>query len=121
MDAAAHSSGQDGKPTYTTSKQVQAWFRRRRRDLWKTRYADLKLELKRVRQRVADVDRSRARWRRKADEAGQQLEALQAENARLRAATDAATDRGGESPPPPPSLTIRPSTSARPVTATPAG
>ena len=102
MDAAAHSSEQDGRPAYTTSKQVQAWFLRRSRDLWKTKYADLKLELKRARQRVADVDRSRARWRRKADEAGQQLEALQADNARLRAAADAATDGGGKALPPRP-------------------
>src|SRR5258706_12126363 len=42
MDAAAHSSEQDGKPAYTTSKQVQAWFLRRSRDLWKSKYADLK-------------------------------------------------------------------------------
>lgn len=92
MDAAAHSSEQDGKPAYTTSKQVQAWFLRRSRDLWKTKYADLKVELKRARQRVADLDRSRAQWRRQAEDAGQRLEALQAENARLRTATNAATD-----------------------------
>jgi hypothetical protein len=96
MDAAAHSPEPDGKSTFTTSKQVQAWFLRRSRDLWKTKYTDLKLELKRVRQRVADIDRSRVQWRRKAEDAGQQIEALQAENARLRAATVAATDVGGE-------------------------
>ena len=95
MDAAADSSDLDGKPVYTTSKQVQAWFLRRSRDLWKAKSADLKLELKRVRQRVADVDRSRAQWRRRAEDAGRQLEALRAENARLRAAADDATD-GGE-------------------------
>jgi chromosome segregation ATPase len=99
MDAAAHSSEQDGKPAYTTSKQVQAWFLRRSRDLWKTKYADLKLELKRVRQRVADVDRSRAQWRHKAEETLQQLQALQAENARLGAAAEAATNGGGKALP----------------------
>jgi chromosome segregation ATPase len=122
MDAAAHSSEQDEKPAYTTSKQVQAWFLRRSRDLWKTKYADLKIELKRVQQRVADIDRSRAQWRRRAEDAGQQLEALQAENARLHAAADAATDRGGgKRPLCLPSLTIRRSTFAPPATATPAG
>ena len=95
MESAAHSSEQDGKPAYTTSKQVQAWFLRRSRDLWKTKYADLKLEFKGLRQRIADIDRSRAQWRRKAEDAGQQIEALQAENARLRAAADDAID-GGE-------------------------
>lgn len=93
MDAAAHLSEQDGKPAYTTSKQVQAWFLRRSRDLWKSKYADLKLEFKRLRQRVADMESSRAQWRRKAEDAGQEIEALQAENAQLRAAVDA--DSGG--------------------------
>jgi chromosome segregation ATPase len=92
MDAAANSSEPDGKPAYTTSKQVQAWFLRRSRDLWKNKYAELKVELKRFRQRVADIDRSRAQWRRQAEDACQQVEALQAENVRLRAAADAATD-----------------------------
>ena len=96
MEAAAHSSEQDGKPAYTTSKQVQAWFLRRSRDLWKTKSAELKLEFKGLRQRIADIDRSRARWRHKAEDAGRQIEALQAENARLHAATDAATQEGGK-------------------------
>lgn len=92
MDAAAHSSEQDSKPAYTTSKQVQAWFLRRSRDGWKNKYAALKVELKRFRQRAADLDRSRAQWRRQAEDARQQVEALRAENARLRAVADAATD-----------------------------
>jgi chromosome segregation ATPase len=96
MDAATHSPEQDGKPAYTTSKQVQAWFLRRSRDLWKTKYADLKLEFKTLRQRVADIDRSRAQGRRKAEDAGQHIEALQAENDRLRAATAAAAEGGGK-------------------------
>jgi chromosome segregation ATPase len=92
MDVAVSSSDQDNQPAYTTSKQVQAWFLRRSRDRWKTKYADLKVQLKRFRQRVADIDRSRAQWRRQAEDARQQIETLQAENARLRAACDAATD-----------------------------
>ena len=85
MDAAAPSSDQDSKPAYTTSKQVQAWFLRKSRDRWKKKYADLKVELKRARQRVADTDRSRVQWRSQAEVARQQLEALQTENAQLRA------------------------------------
>jgi chromosome segregation ATPase len=96
MDTAVPSSDQDSKPAYTTSKQVQAWFLRRSRDLWKNKYAELKLELKRFRQRVADVDRSRAQWRCQAEAARRQVEELQAENARLRAAADAATEAGGK-------------------------
>jgi septal ring factor EnvC (AmiA/AmiB activator) len=96
MDVPTNSSDQDIKPPYSTSKQVQAWFLRRSRDLWKDKYAELRLELKRLRQRVADIDRSRAQWRRRAEDAGQELEALQAEIARLRTAPDSATDAGGK-------------------------
>ena len=92
MDAAVNSSDQDSKPAYSTSKQVQAWFLRRSRDRWKAKYADLKVQLKRFRQRIADMDRSRSQWRSQAEDARQQVEALQLENAQLRAAVDAATD-----------------------------
>ena len=119
MDAAAPSSEQHGTPAYTTSKQVQAWFLRRSRDLWKNKYAALKVELKRFRQRVADLDRSRAQWRRQAEETGQQLEALQAENARLRTAVDATTDAGKKNAPLParvndPTFDIRPASHGYP-------
>jgi chromosome segregation ATPase len=93
MDAAVPSSDLDSKPTYTTSKQVQAWFLRRSRDLWKTKYAELKAEVKRSRQRVADMDRSRAQWRDRAERAAGELERLQAENARLRAAVESTAAR----------------------------
>jgi len=58
------------KPSaYKTSKQVQAWFLSRSRDLWKKKYAELKVEFKRLQQQVADVCRSRADWRGKAEAA----------------------------------------------------
>jgi chromosome segregation ATPase len=93
MDAAVNSSDQDSKPAYTTSKQVQAWFLRRSRDLWKTKYAELKAEFKRSRQRVADIDRSRAQWRDRAERAAGELQRLQAENAQLRATLEATAAR----------------------------
>lgn len=102
MDTAVNSSDQDSKPAYTTSKQVQAWFLRRSRDLWKTKYADLKVEFKRFRQRVIDMDRSRAQWRDRAERAARDLEKLQAENTRLRAAVDAAAAREKNAAPPRP-------------------
>lgn len=100
MDTAVNSSDQDSKPAYSTSKQVQAWFLRRSRDLWKKKYADLKVELKRSRQRVADTNHSRAQWRSQAEDARRQLEALQTENAQLRAAAAAADAREKKVPPP---------------------
>src|SRR5437867_13316728 len=98
MDTAVNSSDQDSKPAYTTSKQVQAWFLRRSRDRWKKKYAALKVELKRSRQRVADTDRSRVQWRSQAEDTRQQLEAIQAENAQPRAAAEAADAREKELP-----------------------
>jgi chromosome segregation ATPase len=82
----------DTKPAYTTSKQVQAWFLGRSRDLWKNKYAKLKLDHKRLQQRVADVDRSRAQWRNHAQSAQLQMEQLQAENTRIQAELDAAAE-----------------------------
>ena len=93
MDAAVNSSEPASKPAYTTSKQVQAWFLRRSRDRWKTKYAALKAEVKRSRQRVADRDRSRAQWRDRAERAAAELQRLQAENAQLRAAVEATAAR----------------------------
>jgi hypothetical protein len=100
MDTAVNSSDQDRKPAYTTSKQVQAWFLRRSRDRWKQKYADLKAQCKRDRQRVADMDRSRAQWRDRAERAARDLEGLQAENDRLRAAASAATAAPQKNDPP---------------------
>ena len=98
MDATVNSSDQDSKPAYTTSKQVQAWFLRKSRDLWKKKYADLKAQCKRDRQRVVDMERSRAQWRDQAERTARDLDAFQAENARLRAAVDAAAREKNDTP-----------------------
>jgi len=79
MDATANTLEQYSTPPYTTSKQVQAWFLRRSRDNWKTKYADLKVETRRLKQHVADADRSRAKWRGEAEQASQEFAKLQAE------------------------------------------
>ena len=47
------------KRKFTTSPRVQAWFLKRSRDLWKTKYAELKADAKRLGNRVRDVGRSR--------------------------------------------------------------
>jgi len=92
MDATANTLEQYSTPPYTTSKQVQAWFLRRSRDNWKTKYADLKVETRRLKQHVADADRSRAKWRGEAEQASQEFAKLQAETTRLRTELDAANE-----------------------------
>jgi chromosome segregation ATPase len=85
MDATTQTGSQDQAPAYTTSKQVQAWFLRRSRDGWKKKYAELKVESKRLRQRVADVCSARAGWRSQAEAARREVEELRAQNVSLRA------------------------------------
>lgn len=90
-------AGQHDKPTtYTTSKQVQAWFLGRSRDLWKAKYAELKVESKRLKQHVADACRSRADWRGKAEAAQREVQELRARIAELQARRDPPHDEAGK-------------------------
>lgn len=81
MDA---SNREAGKATYKTSHRVQAWFLGRSRQLWKQKYKDLKVEAKRLQNRVADVTKSRENWRTHAEHLTQRVEALEAQNAALQ-------------------------------------
>jgi predicted nuclease with TOPRIM domain len=75
MDAMTSQDGDRKK--YTTPRWVQAWFLQRSRDNWKKKYQALKVENKRLRNRVNDVSKSRENWR-------QQVQRLEAQNAALR-------------------------------------
>jgi hypothetical protein len=66
-----------GKREYTTPAYVQAWFLRRSRDNWKTRYKQLKTDAKRLLNRVNDVTRSREMWRERVEELEKENAALQ--------------------------------------------
>ena len=88
MDAQPGADQADHKPTYTTSKQVQAWFLGRSRDRWKEKATRKNAEIKRLRQRADDVEASRAHWRAKAEAAQQEIERLQGEKAQLQARLD---------------------------------
>jgi len=74
MDAA---SQEGGRRKYRTPRWVQAWFLGRSRDNWKKKYAALKVESKRLKNRANDVTKSRENWR-------QRVKELEAENATLR-------------------------------------
>jgi hypothetical protein len=83
---------QDKSLPYTTSKQVQAWFLGRSRDLWKKKYAELKVESRRLKQHVADACRSRADWRDKAEAAQREVQGLRVQIAELQARRDMPQD-----------------------------
>jgi predicted nuclease with TOPRIM domain len=76
MDAMTSQDG-DKRKKYITPRWVQAWFLGRSRDNWKKKYQAMKVENKRLRNRVNDVSKSRENWR-------EQVERLEAENAALR-------------------------------------
>ena len=70
---------------YTSRPGALNWFFRKSRDLWKSKYQDLKATVNAYRNRIADLTKSREQWRVKAEQAGERLFALEAEVARLRA------------------------------------
>ena len=72
---------QDSKVRYTTPSWVQAWFLGRSRALWKQKYKDLKVEAKRLQNRVNDVTKSREKWRSEAQQLQQRIRELETETA----------------------------------------
>ena len=70
---------------YKSPPHALIWFFRRSRDLWKSKYQDLQASIKRLKNRVADVTKSREQWKLKAEQSNNQLTILEAENASLRA------------------------------------
>jgi chromosome segregation ATPase len=83
-------TGQDDRQArhYTTSHRVQAWFLGRSRDRWKRKYKDLKIEAKRLQNRVHDVNKSRAKWREDAEQLQRRVRELEAEHAALQVAAE---------------------------------
>jgi hypothetical protein len=81
------------RATYKSPKHAQVWFLSRGRRAWKERCMEQKVELKRLRNRVADVCKSREKWRREAEEAQRRARELEAEIERLREAAPKKTSR----------------------------
>jgi uncharacterized protein YlxW (UPF0749 family) len=73
-----------GKLEYKTPHRVQAWFLARSRARWKQKYMALKVEAKRLQNRVADVTKSRATWRNEVEQLRRRVQELEAQNAALQ-------------------------------------
>jgi chromosome segregation ATPase len=88
-------NAKEDRSSYRSPRRVLAdWFRKSRNN-WKQKYADLKIEIKRFKNRVYDLEKSRDRWKEQAATHQQQLDALQAEVERLKAQLlDVETDQG---------------------------
>ena len=80
---------QDSKVKYTTPRWVQVWFLGRSRARWKQKYKDLKVETKRLQNRVNDVTKSREKWRNEAEQLRPRIQELELETAVLREQTAA--------------------------------
>lgn len=81
MDA---SNREEREATYKTSHRVQAWFLGRSRRRWKQKYKELKAQAKRFQNRVADVTKSREKWRQEAEQMSRRVQELEAQNAALQ-------------------------------------
>jgi SMC interacting uncharacterized protein involved in chromosome segregation len=66
------------------------WFFRKSRDGWKRKYLELKSTEKGYKNRIADLTKSREQWRKKAEQTGEQLAAVEAEVAALQCQVEAA-------------------------------
>ncbi len=86
MDASAVEASEVG---YTTPPRVQAWFLGRSRDRWKRKYMNLKAEARRLQKRVADVTKSREKWRHDTEELRHRVAHLEAQTAALQGQTAA--------------------------------
>ena len=90
MDATLSSEATARAPKRTTKDcrsrpGALIWFFRKSRDLWKGKHQALKASFKQLKNKVADLTKSREQWKLKAEQTNNQLTVLEAENARLRA------------------------------------
>jgi chromosome segregation ATPase len=85
MDNTAEAIPAPTREDYRSRPGALIWFFRKSRDGWKRKYQDLKATVKGYKNRIADLTKSREQWKFKAEQAGERLSALEAENAQLRA------------------------------------
>ena len=85
MDATAETIPPSTPQDYKSRPGALIWFFRKSRDGWKRKYQDLKAAEKGSKNRIADLTKSRERWRTEAQRLGERLAASQAEVAELRA------------------------------------
>jgi len=93
MDATAEMIPPATPQDYKSRPGALIWFFRKSRDGWKRKYQDLKAAEKTSKNRIADLTKSRERWRTEAQRAGERLAAAEAELAGLRAGIAAAGEK----------------------------
>jgi hypothetical protein len=93
MDGTSEPTGTPPPKDYKSRPGALVWFFRKSRDRWKSKYQNLKATVKGYKNRIADLTQSRQQWRHQAEQAGEQLAAVEAENAVLRAQIAATAEK----------------------------
>ena len=93
MDGDTDSTPGPNSKDYKSRPGALAWFFRKSRDGWKRKYRDLKVTVKGLKNRIADLTKSREQWRTRAEQVGQRLAIVEAENAELRSRIAEAEDK----------------------------
>jgi septal ring factor EnvC (AmiA/AmiB activator) len=87
-------AAQDQSATgYKSRPGALIWFFRKSRDRWKKKHQALKTTLKKFKNRVADVTKSREQWKFKAEAASQRVDVLEAQNVALQTRISALEER----------------------------
>jgi hypothetical protein len=98
MDATAELTARPIPEDYTSRPGALIWFFRKSRDGWKRAHQDLQATVKRFKNQLAALTKSREQWRLKAQQASERASALEAEIRELRAqaavSVDKKTDEG---------------------------
>jgi chromosome segregation ATPase len=85
MEATAEKTQAATHKEYKSRASALKWFFEQSRDRWKNKYMELKTTVKGYKNRIADLTKSRDHWRLKAEQIGEQLSSLEAENTGLAA------------------------------------
>jgi chromosome segregation ATPase len=80
-----------GTKEYKSRPGALIWFFRKSRDRWKCKCQGLRAALKQLKNRVADLAKSREQWKQKAEQAQGQLAALEVQIVGLQAEVAALT------------------------------
>jgi len=85
MDATTPTIPTPAPGPYKSRPGALVWFFKKSRDNWKAKYRAVKATVKGLKNRLAAVAESRARWRARAERAARRVAALEAELGELRA------------------------------------
>jgi len=85
MGMAQLNGDEDGSTRFRSRLGALVYWFKKSRDGWKRKYMEVKVEMHRMKVRVADVLKSRDRWRERAEVSETKVAQMQAEIERLQA------------------------------------